>query len=45
MHKQGTFEIPYNTITLEEALHRLQTHDGEGWLDAGRQTVVLVMQS
>lgn len=45
MNKQGVFEIPYNQVTLEEALHRLQTHDGEGWLDAGRETVVLIQSS
>ena len=43
MNKQGVFEILYDTITLERALHMLQTHDGEGWLDAGRQAVVLVV--
>ena len=43
MNKQGVLEIQYNQITLEEALHKLQRHDGEGWFDAGRQTVVLVM--
>ena len=40
---KGMFEIPYNQITLEEAFHRLQRHDGDGWFDAGRQTVVLSM--
>ena len=35
-------EVPYSELTLEEALWRLRTHDGEGWFDADKQAMILV---
>ena len=35
-------EVPYSEVTLEEALYRLEAHDGEGWFDADKQALILV---
>lgn len=42
MNEQRVVEIQYSTITLEEAVYMLQTHDGESWLDADKQALVMV---
>ena len=42
MNGRRIVEIPYAETTLEEAVFRLQIHDGEGWFDGDKQAVVLV---
>ena len=35
-------EIPWERLTLGEAVHLMGNHDGETWIDGDRETVVMV---
>ena len=35
-------EIPWDSVTLEEAVYLMANHDGETWIDGDRETVVMV---
>lgn len=42
MKNERRVEIPYEEISLEEAVWRLKVHEGEGWFDADKQMVVMI---
>ena len=35
-------EIPWENLTLQEAVYLMANHDGETWIDGDRETVVMV---
>ena len=35
-------EIPYDKITLEEAIYRMESHDGEAFCDCDKKMVVMI---
>ena len=35
-------ETPWEGLTLEEAVHLMEKHDGECYIDGDRETVVMV---
>lgn len=34
--------IPWESVTLEEAVYLMTNHDGETWMDGDRKTVMMV---
>ena len=38
---QRVVEIPWERVTLEEAVYLMANHDGNCWVDGDRETVVI----